>query len=298
MGLMDLVNKGKCLIGLHEGEWRAASPTVCTFTRRCVRCAAEHSRVDHPWADWGFLANDACDQGRGCPRCSLHEQRVVHAFGAPALDSATSCDRHEECQRCHERRAASPEHVMTTWRFASDNDCRQVQQCSRCSADGTVTRVQHGWADWQHSNAHNGAVRVCRRCGELQAQPVTAPAPAAHAAPQPSVSAADAARNPVRNPALVAHWRHTDGMSGGGVSFVNDTHLVLQADGRFRRWTHSASSMGTQTSEEFTGTWHSVGDVLHSRGEDGGTGALRFTTQGNTLFFPDNGSQKIWERVR
>jgi len=294
VGLRDLINKGKCLIGLHEGEWRAASLTVCTFTRRCLRCGAEQSRVDHSWGEWHFPTADACDQGRSCLRCSLHEQQLVHAYGAAKFDSETTCDRHEECQRCHERRAASAQHVMTSWRFIGDEDCRQVQQCSRCSTDGTVTRVQHGWADWQHSNAHDGAVRVCRRCGELQVQPAAPPAAPDHTATPAAASASNAARNP----ALVAHWRHTEALSGEGFSLVTDTHLVFQADGRFRRWSHSASSMGSQTSEAITGTWHSISDVLHSRADDGGAGSITFSIHDNTLFFPDGGSQKLWQRVR
>ena len=314
VGLRDLVNKGKCLVGLHEGEWKAASATTCTFTRKCVRCAAEHSRVEHPWGEWRFLEAATCDQQRTCQRCQLHEQRVQHAFGAPAFVSTDSCERQEECARCHARRNVTPQHSLTAWRFVSADECQQVQQCGRCKADGTVTRVEHAWAEWQHSNAHNAPVRVCRRCGELQARP--APVEQARAA-APVISTDDVAdllaragtaqatrpaaapsSSTTRDPSLVAHWRHTSAMSGSGFSMVTDTHLVLQGDGRFRRWTHTASSMGEQTSEALTGSWHNVGDVLHSRSDDGSAGAITYTVQGSTLFFPEGGSQKIWERVR
>ncbi len=315
MGLRDLVNKGKCLVGLHEGEWRAASPTTCTFTRTCVRCGAEHSRVEHPWGEWRFVEAAACDQQRTCQRCQLHEQRVLHAFGAPAFVASDACERQEECTRCHARRDVAPQHNLTAWRFVAADECRQVQQCSRCHADGTGTRVEHAWAEWQHSNAHNAPVRVCRRCGELQAK--AAPVEPARTAPPvitdndvadllaragaaPGVRAATAPppASSMRDPSLVAHWRHTSAMSGSGFSMVTDTHMVLQGDGRFRRWTHTASSMGEQTSEALTGTWHCVGDVLHSRSDDGSVGAITYTVQGSTLYFPEGGSQKIWERVR
>ena len=313
MGLRDLVNKGKCLVGLHEGEWKAPSPTTCTFTRTCVRCTATHSRVEHPWSEWQFLEAGACDQGRHCQRCQLHEQRTQHAFGAAAFITTDSCQRQEECARCHAGRDVSPEHSMTAWRFVSADECRQVQHCSRCQADGTLTRTEHAWAEWQHSNAHNAPVRVCRRCGELQSRP--APVEQVRSAPPVITDNAiadllaragvpqdtqPAASQPTttRDPALVAHWRHTNAMSGSGFSMVTDTHLVLQGDGRFRRWTHTASSMGEQTSEALTGSWHCLGDVLHSRSDDGSAGAIGYTVQGTTLYFPEGGSQKIWERVR
>lgn len=310
---MDLVNKGKCLIGLHEGDWKAASPTVCTFTRKCVRCAAVHTKVEHPWGDWRFLRQGDCEQQRSCPRCSLHEQRVTHAFGAATYVSSTTCDRREECQRCHTHRPAAAQHAMNAWRFVVADECRQVQQCSRCKADGSVTRTEHAWAEWQHSNAHNAPVRVCRRCGELQArpapvdQPLSAPPVVTDAAvadlharagtAQATRPAAAHQASNTRDPALIAHWRHTSAMSGSGFSMVTDTHLVLQGDGRFRRWTHTASSMGEQTSEAITGSWHSAGDVMHSRSDDGSVGAISYTVQDSTLYFPEGGSQKIWERV-
>lgn len=34
MGLKDLINKGKCLIGLHQGEWRVRA--VRTKRRECL----------------------------------------------------------------------------------------------------------------------------------------------------------------------------------------------------------------------------------------------------------------------
>lgn len=310
MGLKDLVNKGKCLIGLHEGAWTAASPTDCTFTRKCVRCAAVHTKVEHAWGDWRFLREGDCDEGRSCGRCSLHDERVTHSFGAATYLSDTSCERREECQRCHTHRVATTQHTMTNWRFVAADECRQLQQCSRCHADGTVTRTEHAWGDWQHSNALSGPVRVCRRCGELQSRPG---APVEHTRTPPPVITEDAVADllarattahgsaspaTTRDPALVAHWRHTSAMSSGAFSMATDTHLVLQADGQLRRWTHSAGSMGSQTSDPFTGSWHCDGDVVRFQYDDGDVGELRYTVQGSTLYFPDGGSQKIWERVR
>src|SRR5262249_42930891 len=49
---------------------------------------------------------------------------------------------------------------------------------------------------------------------------------------------------PEHDPRLVGHWRHTNVMSSGGFCLVTDTHLVLDGEGRFARWSHSASGMG------------------------------------------------------
>jgi hypothetical protein len=66
---------------------------------------------------------------------------------------------------------------MNDWHYTSEDACMQQEYCSRCQAPGTKQRVEHIWGDWQHSNAVNGPVRVCRRCAELQAR--SAPTPAA-----------------------------------------------------------------------------------------------------------------------
>jgi hypothetical protein len=184
MGLRDLLDKGKCLIGLHQGEWKAASPTSCMYTRVCERCGAEHHKTEHVWQPWGFVADGACDQARTCGRCASREERVSHAWGEPTWVSSEGCEQHVVCGRCKAAKEAPVRHVMDQWRYVSADDCTQVQQCSRCRADGSGQRMEHAWGDWQHSNAHNGPVRVCRRCGEMQVP--SAPSPgAAPATPRP-----------------------------------------------------------------------------------------------------------------
>ena len=318
MGLRDLLNKGKCLLGFHDGEWIAESATSCNFVRVCTRCKAEHRKVEHWWNEWAFVSDDACEQLRTCRRCAQQEQRVTHAWGTPAYVGDASCEQATECARCHASQVAEVRHVMDQWRYTSTDTCGQVQQCSRCQADGSTTRTEHLWADWQHSNAHSGPVRVCRRCGELEARPLSVATPSADL---PTVSDADVADllarahaiDPASAPAtapvahtdgaehdtrLVGHWRHTEAMSSGGFSSATDTHFVIDGSGRFARWSHTVGSMGESTSERFDGQWACRAGDLHLTYDDGDTSLLSYDVHAQQLFFPHGGSQKYWERVR
>jgi hypothetical protein len=176
VGIKDLFNKGKCLVGLHQGEWRAPSPIGCTFIRVCERCGAEHQKVEHLWGEWDFVADGACDQSRSCGRCRNQEERVSHAWAEPEYTAEGRCERRQVCERCRAEQPSPPAHVMNQWRYTAADECTQLEHCSRCRSPGTTRRVEHHWGDWQHSNAHNGPVRVCRRCGELQARATPTPA--------------------------------------------------------------------------------------------------------------------------
>ena len=182
MGLKDLFNKGKCLIGLHAGEWELSSPTECSFARTCTRCGAEHHKVVHLWAEWGFIAEASCDELRTCGRCQVQEQRVNHAWGTPTYEADDSCKQYHVCNRCHAVQPTAARHVMDQWRYLHTDGCVQVQQCSRCRADGAIQRVEHRWGNWQYNPASNGPARVCRRCGELQTQSLPANADAVRGA--------------------------------------------------------------------------------------------------------------------
>jgi hypothetical protein len=190
VGLKDLLNKGKCLVGLHQGEWRAASARECTFTRICDLCHIESRKVEHIWPEWSFTAQDSCDQARVCTRCASSETRVDHSWGPVAYVATDSCNRKQTCSRCKATIPGEPLHVLDSWKYTEADKCNQLQACSRCHYVGTTYRVEHSWAEWEHSNAHNALVRVCGRCGDLQVQP----APSATPQREASSSAAGTAR--------------------------------------------------------------------------------------------------------
>jgi hypothetical protein len=361
--IKDLLNKGKCLIGLHEGEWKSVSPTECSFTRTCIRCGAEQQKVEHVWAEWVFVNEGSCDQTRTCGRCKIEEQRLVHAWGAATYKREESCEQVQTCARCRAVQAAPTKHVMNRWRYVGAEACTQIEQCSRCKADGIKQRVEHQWGDWQFHSETNQPVRVCVRCGELQVK--STPEAAAPRATPPGASPAGKSRKELfdalkpkmqqlaemegamsrvlgamadsaertaheatttptvsddevadllaragateappaqsrmeHDPHLVGHWRHTNVMSSGGFSLVTDTHLVLDGEGRFARWSHSASGMGETTSARLEGTWQSREQTLVLTFDDGSESVLSYEVHARELLFPNGGSQKYWERVR
>jgi len=366
MGFKDLINKGKCLIGLHQGEWRAASRTSCTFTRVCERCGVEQSKVEHLWPEWGFSADASCQQMRTCNRCGLQEERIYHTWAEAVYKTKATCEQEQVCRRCREARPAPVKHVMDRWRYVGADSCTQVQQCSRCQTDGVKHRVEHSWGDWQHSNAHNGPLRVCRRCGEMQvqAQPgaVKAPPPTAPPAgmsrkemfealnpkmqmlaeqqaamervlgavsdrlvkrqeapdeeenpPAPLtvtddevadlIARADAAEGSgrslrKRDARLEGHWRCTPpALSSGGYSLSTDIHLVLDAEGRFARWSRSIGPAGETKSEPEYGSWRSPDGRLVLSYDDGEESVRTYEVHPRELLFPQGGNQAYWQRV-
>jgi hypothetical protein len=100
------------------------------------------------------------------------------------------------------------------------------------------------------------------------------------------------------DPRLVGHWRHTAPMSSGGFSLVTDTHLVLDEQGRFARWSHSVSGFGERNTEPLEGTWQSREATLVLTYDNGNESVLLYEVHARDLLFPNGGSQKYWQRVR
>jgi hypothetical protein len=316
VGLKDLLNKGKCLIGLHQGEWIAASSTVCTFTRTCVRCAAQHTKVEHPWDDWNFVADTSCDQRRTCGRCAQTEDRVTHSWNTPEYVSATTCEQQQRCARCGDKQASAVKHLFDAARFVDNDSCERIQECSRCHADGKRLPVEHRWTEWEHSNAQNAGVRVCKRCGDMQTRPLPNAVPAngqtgvrQFAFDVPVVTddaVADMLKRagvrteiaPQLDSRLVGHWRHTESRGGSGFSMTTDTHLQLAANGEFERWTHSVSSMGERHGPRDAGRWTSESDTLTLRYHDGSQWMRSYAAAAGNLLFPHESVLRFWERVR
>lgn len=59
------------------------------------------------------------------------------------------------------------EHRFETWKYVKPDACLQAAFCSRCGEEGSQTRVEHDWGDWQYSDTHKATIRVCRRDGEI-----------------------------------------------------------------------------------------------------------------------------------
>lgn len=161
------LDKGKCLLGFHQGTWEYRRPSDCAQLMVCQRCTAKSSRVEHCWGEWDYQANEACDLVRTCGRCGQTEIAVKHVWGEPRYRSSNACEQVAVCVRCGEQEDRPVLHRFDHWRYRQEDDCTQVEACSRCGQPGHSARVQHDWHDWSPSAFYQSRVRVCRRCGEM-----------------------------------------------------------------------------------------------------------------------------------
>lgn len=127
------LDAGKCLVGVHQGDWIEVSPTRCERVQTCLLCGAEARRVEHRWLEWAPATDNPCAEARRCARCGETEHREEHQPG--------------------------------TWRYEREGDCTQLQACERCHRQYEETREQHAWGDWAYSETHRSPVRRCDRCG-------------------------------------------------------------------------------------------------------------------------------------
>ena len=130
--LKDLFDRGKCLVGMHQGEWAFDAPARCAQTRACAVCAAKESRIEHAWSEWKPRSSKSCEQTRQCERCRDQEARVEHAWA--------------------------------DWGYTSAGNCLQARVCSRCNAVADDTQVVHQWGPWAYDEAHRAPIRTCGRC--------------------------------------------------------------------------------------------------------------------------------------
>jgi CHAT domain-containing protein len=132
MALKDLLDKGRCLIGMHQGEWALDAAGECSQTRVCLICGVKSTRVEHNWSAWEYRSVESCELLRACERCRDAETRTEHTWG--------------------------------DWQYPRENDCTQVQACSRCGTCGEQTQLVHQWEPWAYSERHRAPIRRCERC--------------------------------------------------------------------------------------------------------------------------------------
>ena len=295
-----LLQKGKCLLGFHEGEWNYEQPAQCTQTRLCTLCQKRQERTHHIWAEWEFERERDCAQRRVCERCAESEERVTHNWAAPEFVEEGSCEQVRRCARCEAEEPTGASHQWGRWEYAIEDHCSEHQICERCGARSTHSRLEHCWSEWQESAHYGGAVRVCRRCGEMEV-PVRATSPAA-AIEQTEVDHAPLhSETPLAAPLdvrVVGHWRHTECLGGGGgFSMTTDTHWILAEDGRCARYSHSVSGMGERQTPPREGVWETADGVLRIRDANGGVEEHVYQVTDSNLFLPQAGHLRLWERL-
>jgi hypothetical protein len=72
-----LLQKGKCLVGFHEGEWNYEQPAQCIQTRLCTLCQKRQERTHHIWAV-GIEREGDCAQRGVCERCAERRSAPPH----------------------------------------------------------------------------------------------------------------------------------------------------------------------------------------------------------------------------
>src|SRR5262249_17574375 len=170
MGLKNIFDAGKCLLGFHEGPWVYRTEADCTLVRTCSRCGQKSERVEHTWGEWRYQAVESCAKLRECVRCRQFEQSVEHTWGEPVYARDGACDRVAVCGRCGHREPREVAHCFDQWTYRAEDDCTEINTCKRCGYQGSSTPVGHDWTEWERSEFYEAPVRVCRQCGDLLVQ--------------------------------------------------------------------------------------------------------------------------------
>jgi hypothetical protein len=163
----DLVDKGKCALGFHAGEWTYSARDRCDQVRICTRCKHDSRQVVHIWQDWRRLEDGQCVFARPCSRCALSEKKTEHSWGEAVYPDEGSCAMVQPCAGCTNTKPAGTVHIWNAWTYDAPDTCNQKNCCSRCRAEGTVKRVAHDWNPWRNSEFYETRVQVCRRCAEM-----------------------------------------------------------------------------------------------------------------------------------
>lgn len=103
----------------------------------------------------------------------------------------------------------------------------------------------------------------------------------------------------IRDSRLEGHWRCTPtALSSGGYSMTTDIHLVLDAAGRFIRWSESTSSMGSIEGDREYGSWANHDGTLVLSYDDESETERAYDVGAQDLLFDTGGPQRHWVRVR
>jgi hypothetical protein len=133
MALKGWIDAGKCLLGLHQGDWKLEAPSRCVWLQTCESCGAVSQRLEHSWSDWTYASEHRCDLSRRCSRCAESEASTEHQWGA--------------------------------WTYRQEGSCNQGVRCERCLAWADEKRTEHLWSPWDYSEHYRAPLRSCSRCG-------------------------------------------------------------------------------------------------------------------------------------
>jgi hypothetical protein len=312
--------------------WLFANESLCDQTRTCERCKIEEQRLVHAWGATAYKSEESCEQVQTCARChAVQAAPTKHVMNQWQYLDAEACTQIEHCSRCNtDGIKQRVEHQWGNWQLNPETN-QPVRVCVRCgelhvkltpeAAAPRATPPGVSPAGKSRKELFDALKPKMQQLAEMQGAMSQALGAMANSAERtaneppapPNFSDDEVADLLARagaidvpptqgrlehDPLLVGHWRHTDVMSSGGFSLVTDTHLVLDGEGRFARWSHSASGMGETTSGRMEGAWQSRKQTLVLTTDDGNETVLSYEVHAQDLLFPNGGSQKYWQRVR
>ena len=185
--LKNLLGRGLCLVGAHEGEWAPAPEQPCTQTRTCTRCQTVEQMVQHDFGDWYYVESGACETFRTCARCQTQETGIAHVWDEPVRLEG-QCDVHQRCTRCGEAQALEPEHDLR-W-VPTDTPCLEVVCCIRCQLQDGRKRLQHIWGAWEFDEQQQRPIHACERCEQTGTEAVASAFPIAPVCDDATLTAA------------------------------------------------------------------------------------------------------------
>ncbi len=128
----NLLNRGGCMIGMHQGEWEYLADKSCEQKRICTVCETEQTRTEHQMGEWTTDPSQPCTQMSTCERCGTTESEVTHTWDK--------------------------------WEYVADDSCTAHQVCSQCGAKSEETTEQHVWGKWAYNEGYRSPLRTCTRC--------------------------------------------------------------------------------------------------------------------------------------
>lgn len=326
-GACDMARRcGRCRERVNKIEHVWATPVYeaaesCVQVRPCSRCGEKSSAgVTHVWDSWSYETHGQCSQVSTCSRCGAagSEKRLAHDWGNWSESKFYSAPV-RVCRRCAEM-------VCRLGSDRTENDFVSLQTVHRIvqeiigskDADGVRERIAPHQtlllspmtnkyfnfaidqlaASAQAKDVYRklgGVIDRCRREGvdnvfnpSRSATPQATSGASHYAAAQPAVKV-DAALDQ----RLIGHWRHTEILGSGGFTLTTDTHCVLDANGRMRWYIGTASG----TAEPESGVWSAENGTLNLKFDNGDRLAFAYILQGATMFCPNEGRYRFWERV-
>ncbi len=296
------------------------SEGVCTQVRPCSRCKERTPAGSaHIWNTWVYeKATGPCSQRSACSRCGEagKETRIAHDWGDWCASDFYAVPV-RACRCCGDlvfRLADSGEPNPISLQMVD----RAVQDVLTAKDVGVVREriSRHRVAlftpvaakyfafaidqlapDTDSKDTLRKLSAVIDRCrvegaDHVFSPPVPPPSsvptppPPARAVPRPAPPPTETI-----DPRFVGHWRSQEFLGG---TYVIDTHCVLDPQGRFQWYTRS--SRGTGSPEQ--GSWTSTAQTLTLTFDGGAKRILECVVKEATLFCPQEGRYKLWERVR